>query len=111
MDEATFSTFFDNRKGPFHLSVDSHSVVRRETRKRVFESFVDYENKIVLHDEADQRESSVFKIAFPARDWLSRRTEPETCGCGETRCKGWVTVQLHNSNPTPHWTLELEGML
>lgn len=109
MDEATFSRLFDNREGPFHLSVESRSMVRRETGKRVFGSFVEYDNKIVLHDEADGRENSVLKIAFPARDWLARRAEQEACGCGEPRCKGRVTVRLQESHPAPHWTLDLEG--
>jgi len=110
MDDRTFSSFFARREGPFHLSVGNRSVVRRETGKRMFGSFVDYDNKMVLHDEADGREDSVFRIAFPARDWRARRVEAQACGCGEPRCKGRVSVRLHESHPSPHWTLDLEGL-
>lgn len=109
MDNAAFSLLYSNRKGPFHLSVDGRLVVRRETGKRVFGSLVDYDDKIVLHEEVDGRENSVLKIAFPARNWLSRRAEQEVCNCDEPRCEGRVTVRLHESHPAPSWTLDLEG--
>jgi hypothetical protein len=110
MDEGAFAQRFRDREGPYHLyDSGGRPLIRAETGAHVLGALLEERARLVFLDDPGCAESSVLAITYPTREWSAEPVESKACACGDERCKGRLTITLHESHAGPDWMLTFRG--